>query len=165
MRVFLQRVGTLLGRAIDAALGLVGGLVCALAIGLFTLYLYRVTRFPGLLLLAVCSSLVLGFSVLGLVAPRYFSCFSGPVLSFFAGDGADFRDDDITWGGFVAMIGFLVGLLALLLGALFQFHVAAVVGLLLFVGYAAAVPRLLLARGEARDIRPESGSGRPSGRD
>lgn len=156
----LRRIGNVIARSVEAAFGFLGGLVCAFAGCLVAVYMYRMLGYPLMILLGVCLLSVLGFGLLGLLKPGYFGCFFAPLFSAFAGDGAQFRDDDARWG-FAAMISLFVALLSLLIGALFLLHVAAVFGVLAFVAYAAFAPSIYAAD-NAESAPPNGGPATPS---
>ena len=79
MRTVLKRIEGVL----DRVFGVLGGIVCAVAVSLAALYAYGVFRFHFVILVAAPLLAFPILSVLGLMWPLYFNRFSGPVLSVF----------------------------------------------------------------------------------
>jgi hypothetical protein len=143
MKSILQRIGALLGRTVEAVFGLLGGFICASAACLVAIHLYAETRYHPLILLALCFLLFIGFSVGGLLRPRYFCWFSGPLFSMCVGDGMHSNgENDFRWKDCIAMIGLFIALPFLLVGVFFQLHIIVALGAILFIAYAAWIPAM-----------------------
>ncbi|MEK7780700.1 MAG: hypothetical protein AAB370_04290 [Verrucomicrobiota bacterium] len=151
MRTLLRRLITLLGHFSERVLGLLGGLVCAAAVSLIALYSLGIFRYHFLIFALVTVTLFVVGSVAGWLSPRYFSCFFMPVFNLLANDeGTDHCDDGYSWKAWVAMAGWVFGLIFLLVGALFQIHIIFGFGLLLFVAFATTAPTIFLADDKRR---------------
>jgi hypothetical protein len=107
-------------------------LVCALAAVTATLYGYVVFHFPFLMVVVGGMLLVVLFSGLGLVWPRYFGLYFIPLFNALANDiGHEHSGGGFPWKIGIASTSLLLGLIALVIGAVFQLHVVFAMGALL----------------------------------
>ena len=138
-----SRVFRIVGGAFDLILGILGGLTYALVISLMATHLYRVYPFPLPALLGVYFTAGIIFLLWGIWKRAYFRLIAIPLFVLFAGD--DSGETKIEWRMAVAMICPFSAFLLLMFAVVSKNTVAAIVGFLIFVFYAAFIPRKIEA--------------------